>query len=522
MPYCKRVGQINIAGFAVVLLPFLYLAVHLFIIGVPDLPTGGDGALLEMSTRDVFSRQILLGPYSRFLFFHPGPLYFILRYPVYMLMGQRSSSVLITTIMVVIGSIFGIWKTSVKFTTKSSGLVVTLLFGLFFLVMDKTLWLSEWNPYIIMFPILFFIVSSAAFAAGNSRYFFICVLTGSLVAQTHLGGIPLLAFVFLTAVVFLACPWLIRKGNRESSNFKWRNVLLGLTLLLLLWAPPLYEQLSSEKGNLTKIQEFFEDNDPEIHAAQGLLHWSNAITRFEIESFAHSRRNSGTNNDGSLGVVALRILLLSVCYGVLRKRGLNPYLCALNLLLIVAHAATLYSVTQIRGPVNAYLIEWMSVLAPLSYSVILISLVLYVKNHIPKSVKLHGICGVFLITVVFSYFVTRDVRGYLCSGIDPSWTNELAIESLSRDLAVLMTQDPDSYYVLKLQTWDCWAVMTGIMNCLEKQGFNIVMSDNVWFKETPVPLGYESRILHIGFLNDRSGTQPYLAARYNNIGILIQ
>lgn len=522
MQYGKQERLLDSIGFAILLFPFMYLIVQLFSLGVPDLPNGGDGALLEMSTRDVFSRQILLGPYSRFLFFHPGPLYFILRYPVYMLLGQKSSSFLITTILILTGSLFGIWKTVRKHAGSASGFLVTLFFGLFFIIMDKTLWLSEWNPHVIMFPILLFIVSCAAFAAGHSRYFFLCVLAGSLVAQTHLGGIPLLGAIFVLAVVFLVYPWFIGLQQPLSTRFKWKHILLGSGLLLLLWLPPLYEQFSTEKGNLSKIQEFFEENDPEISIVEGFRYWSNTVSRFEVEHFMSFLRNSGIIEDLSLVIVALRILLLSVSYGLLRRRGGSPFLCGLCMLLIVSHAVTFYSVTQIRGPVNDYLIEWMSAIAPLSYVAVLITPVNMAKDRMSESVMLYCLYGIVLIVAALGFFITRDVSGYLRSEIPPSCTDELAIEAMSRELRVLMDEDPDSYYILNLQTWNCWIVMTGIMNRLEKQGCNIVMSENVWFKETPVPDGHSSRILHIGSLNENTVTLPDLVARYDRFGILLQ
>lgn len=504
------------------LFPFLYLAFDLLASGVPDLTNGADAALLEMSTRDVFSRRILLGPYSRFLFYHPGPLYFIVRYPVYMLMGQRSSSCLVSTILIAAGSMLFIWRTARKKAGEVSGAITAVLFILFLASVGRSIWLSEWNPHVIMFPTLLFAVSSAVFASGDSRYLIACAVAGSFVAQTHLGGIPFLVALFAVSVLLLAYPWLIRRTALKSPSPRWKHVLWGAAILLLLWAPPLYEQFSSEKGNMTRIREYFEETTPEITAVQGLEHWSRAVTRFELVRFLPSLRRSGNHDEAALFIIALRVLLLSVSYGLLRRKGISPFLCALNILMVAAHAASLYSVTQIRGPVNDYLIEWMSGIALLSYMAAVSAFSALLAGRLSVNVRRVFAYLTPVMAMALSAVVTRDVSGYLQEQTNSSCHDLRAIEEMSPSLELLMRQDPDTYYILNLQTLDCWVVMTGLMNRLEKQGLNIVMADNAWFPDTPVPEGHPGRILHIGHLSEHGQISPNLVARYDRIGIVLE
>ena len=53
----------------------------------------GDYAGLEIATRYVFTGRTLLGPYSRFMFNHPGPLYFFVIAPIYVLLGRTEGNV---------------------------------------------------------------------------------------------------------------------------------------------------------------------------------------------------------------------------------------------------------------------------------------------------------------------------------------------------------------------------------------------------------------------------------------------
>ena len=154
--------------FFLLMTPFLYITIAVLASGVPDLPNSGDAALLELSTRNVFSKGILLGPYSRFLFFHPGPMYFQLRYPVYSLFGQRNYSLAIATGLIQVLCIFFAMESARKAGKCSALLAVSI--ALHFLSTDKSVWLSEWNPYIVTLPFMLFVVSSAAFASGRFRF----------------------------------------------------------------------------------------------------------------------------------------------------------------------------------------------------------------------------------------------------------------------------------------------------------------------------------------------------------------
>src|ERR1043166_6073345 len=52
----------------------------------------GDMAVLEIGTLHASTGAQLLGPYSRFHWNHPGPLYFYLLVPFYVLSGRQSWS----------------------------------------------------------------------------------------------------------------------------------------------------------------------------------------------------------------------------------------------------------------------------------------------------------------------------------------------------------------------------------------------------------------------------------------------
>src|SRR5690606_41981929 len=81
-------------------LPVLPHLVLLLREGVPRFGLFGDFALLEHATRHVWSGDTLLGPYSRFRWNHPGPLFFYLAAPFQAAFGTASTGLYVATCFV--------------------------------------------------------------------------------------------------------------------------------------------------------------------------------------------------------------------------------------------------------------------------------------------------------------------------------------------------------------------------------------------------------------------------------------
>ncbi|HEY3078423.1 MAG TPA: hypothetical protein VGM69_00810, partial [Chloroflexota bacterium] len=58
--------------------------------GIPPLYVGGDDALIELYTLHATRGEQLLGPHARFGFHQPGPSYYYLQAPLYLLLGKHS------------------------------------------------------------------------------------------------------------------------------------------------------------------------------------------------------------------------------------------------------------------------------------------------------------------------------------------------------------------------------------------------------------------------------------------------
>ena len=497
--------------FVLVLTPFLYIAVNVFVHGVPDLPSSGDAALLELSTRNVFSRWILLGPYSRFLFFHPGPMYFQIRYPVYAILGQSSSSFLVVTVLIQMLCLYFAWRSVESSEGAATASVFLVPAALYLLATDKSIWLSEWNPHIVILPFMLFVISLAAAVSGRPAWLAASVVAGSLAAQTHIAVIPSMAAVTIAAVVFALWPRLIASGARI--RFRPKPLLVGLGLFVLLWSAPLYQQLFPRggQGNMSRIVQYFQESEPQLDTGRALETWKSAMIclRGGILEAGPGMRTAA---------IGVRLGLLVAAFVFLRKRGDHPFLASLAVFCVLLHGISLYSVTQIRGQLTDYLVQWAGVIPLLSVFVLLGTLLVLLGRKRGVCVRLAA--ALFLLYSAVALPI--EVRDYYRPELHPSWNAEIAVGELSGQLRENLELDDETFYVIRLVSGNQWPIMFGLLNSLEKMGLPAGVQENRFYIPTPVPDGMRPRDLLLGELTERGMSAPGLVARWNSLGVLLQ
>src|SRR5690606_19384748 len=107
--------------------------------------------------------------------------------------------------------------------------------------------LAVWDPSLAIMPTLAAWIAWASFAAGVRVALPVAVLGSSLAAQAHVGLLPSVGVAAATAVA-------LRVARRRTlapigPRILTLSVVLGLASLL----PPLWEQMTHDPGNLTRI-----------------------------------------------------------------------------------------------------------------------------------------------------------------------------------------------------------------------------------------------------------------------------
>lgn len=488
--------------------------------GVPDHPASGDASLLEISTRWVFSHRILLGPYSRFAFFHPGPMYFVLRYPLYALFGFSSSSFVLTVAALGSLSLFGVRSLLRRCAPGGGEPVFSLAAACFLAVSGPSLWLSEWNPLVIALPLLLFFACMAAAGAGRSDAAIPAVVAGSFAAQTHMGSIPAIVSAAAAALLLHRFP-VITSGCRPLPSASRGNRFIPLAILLLLWAPPVYEEFASApQGNISRIVVFMSETLPEHAFSQVYRDWSIAVTGFEVDLLRVPIHRLGAFDAVVTALPVIRVLLLALAFAAMRRREGGRFAASLSLLCIVLHGASLYSGTQIRGERLVYLFEWMQVLSPLSLMALLLSL----WQCRRWSVGLRRAAGVAasVLALWASVLAAEDVGGFLTPPPDRPDSDEAAVRELSGQMLSWLRGQPEAYNSLELMTPGLWPVLTGLANSLDKNGYLVGLEGIYAIKMPPAPTGIPRRVILFGRSSDPATLIPGTIASHEGMVAVIR
>lgn len=487
---------------------------------MPDNPSSGDASLLEISTRWVFSHRILLGPYSRFIFFHPGPLYFVIRFPLYALSGFRSSSFLLTTAALGGASLLGVRSIFRRCAPAGGELVFGAVAGSFLAVSGPALWLSEWNPLVIALPLFLFFACAAAVAAGRTKSAIPAVLAGSLAAQTHMGCIPAIVLTGAFALLLLRFPGIAcaHHPHPAETRGKW---LPSVLLLLLLWAPPIFEEITSApQGNITRIVVFMTETLPEHGFPQVFHDWSLAVTGFELDLLRAPIHGLGALDAAVTVLPLIRLVLLVLAFLAMRKREGGRFAASLSLVCLVLHGASLYSGTQIRGERLVYLFEWMRILSPLSGAALLLALGQLCRSGIV--LRRSAVAVASVLALCTSLMAAGDARGFVTPPPEDPASNDTAVRELSARMLSWLSGQPVAYNSLELRTPGLWPVLTGLANTLDKNGYMVGMDGIYALRMPPAPAGVPVREIHFGRSSDPSTEIPGTIASHQGMVVVVR
>lgn len=243
------VRRLAIGTSLLVVLPVLVYGIFVLIAWRSDPKLGGDLALLEMWTRSAAQGDASLGPYSRFVWNHPGPSVFYWFAPFYFASGQAIGGLGVAAVAMVVTSLVASVICVVR-QRGTVGAVAMVLVGAWFHVSLGTDWYDNmWNPVMIVVPTILVGLAAAACHAGSPRWILVVAVAGTFAVQTHLGAVPVVAcFAGLAAVAAV-------RGLRNDGRAWRRPAGAAVVVLLLMWALPLYEQSTRDPGNVSQLLE---------------------------------------------------------------------------------------------------------------------------------------------------------------------------------------------------------------------------------------------------------------------------
>ena len=362
-------------------LPFALAALALLLSG-RSIDLAGDQALIGLDTGDAAEFSQLLGPYSRYGWTHPGPLWFYLLAGPYVLLGRTgsalSAAVLLGQALAAAALVAAVAGRRPPWRMPLAALVVVV----YLLRVPTESFIALWNPAVLALPLAALILLAARAAAGSLPALAGAAFAGTFLVQTHLGTAPVVASVALVLVAIISVRlsrW-ARHGSRDHATFPVRahsraGAVVAVTAIaatVVAWVPPVLQQLrgdgSGGPGNIRLLVEFFTDpGGGALTLREGLT----VICRLIAVPI------TGAPPPGELVAAPLTgdaqqvaYVFVGCCFALVIAGWATRAVQGAwtGLLCAVALLAAAQAVTAVRGPVYTYLLEW-SFALPLALAV---------------------------------------------------------------------------------------------------------------------------------------------------------
>src|SRR5215472_11437001 len=176
----------------------------------PTVVTAADIAVIELYTDLASHGRLLLGPYSRFGWHHPGPLYFYLQAPLYAASDRAGASLFAGAVAINVIAFAVLLWTIVREGRPVLAVAVGLACLAFAIRVPRFL-ASPWTPHVAILPTLACLGLAAAVASGRTQLLAATAFVASFVAQTDVAlGPPIAAVVILTLAVVV---WRSSRGG---------------------------------------------------------------------------------------------------------------------------------------------------------------------------------------------------------------------------------------------------------------------------------------------------------------------
>jgi hypothetical protein len=221
----------------------------------PERYPTSDYAVLELCVRLAAEGSQRLGPEARFHFQHPGPSCFYFAVPFYEALGRGATALGTAALVWNLIALLAFVRGTSRLVPPAGGVLACLLVLGFLHARGFGFLLSFWNANLPILPLAAALVAAARAATGDSRALPLLALFGSLAVQTHAVYLVPVALLTATAVALLLAPRLrALLGVPACTAARHAPLVLATAaLLLLLWALPLWDELTGDYHNLRRM-----------------------------------------------------------------------------------------------------------------------------------------------------------------------------------------------------------------------------------------------------------------------------
>jgi hypothetical protein len=304
----------------------------------------GDQALLQLRIDDVGGPHTpLVGAWSRWGWAHPGPALIWALTPFERAFGP--TGVLVGTATINLLAALG----AVAVGHRRGGLRLALLVGLVVALLVNALGLDflidPWNPWPAFLPFLLFLLLVWSVTCRDAALLPAAVAVGSFCVQCHVGYLPLVGALLVLALAF---------SVRAPRRWLAAAALAGL----VVWLPPLVQQVTGDDGNLGLLVDYVR------HPTEPSAGWEQAFGAMganlrPIGPWVTGDDETGTGEARTGSTVpAVAVLVALAAAGAWARRRGDDDAARLSLVALVACGVGLIATSRVTGVFVPYVLRW--------------------------------------------------------------------------------------------------------------------------------------------------------------------
>lgn len=357
-PRRDRGWLLTVVVILVALSPFVVGAVSIVQRGFPPGALFGDRAILGLTAENAWRAPVLVGPYSRFYWHHPGPLYFYVLNVLSGLLGGGTVGLVLGAVAVNVAAATGILVVALRRGGRALLVWAAILLMAYLFAIDPFPY-DIWNPSVTILAFALVLLLAWSVACQDWWAAPWLALVASFAVQTHVGLVPGVA---AAVVVVLVCVVSRRRSAtplpaRERGALQ-RAAATSAVVLSVVWLPPLIEELANRPGNLTELARFFTRPGSPHTLAEGVTNTGLQTTLMLRGIFESVSLRTDAHQGLTLALVVTTVAFAVAV--VLAARVRARHTLVLLGLVAVELIVGVYGVTKIVGPVQYYLVQWIS------------------------------------------------------------------------------------------------------------------------------------------------------------------
>lgn len=329
------------------------------IVSRPTLVLYGDQALLDLGARRALQFDQLMGPYSRAGFHQPGPAVFYLLAPFVRVFEPGAAGLYLGAVTLngaaLVATVAILWRRHGPLVALWGAAAIDL----FCLCVRVGTLREPWNPYLVVAPMILFVVLWAETVTGATGAAAWALAVGSYEVQTH---VATAGFVVVLSVLLLgwqARTWWRHHRDPGTGRHRWSPAALtGAIALGLIWVAPVVELWRDRPDNLQRLWDVLSSPPATPPVGQALRVAGNAVTIMPFGYHDYDLALTRTDAELAVGSALILIGLIVAVAGGWRRR--QPASLALSLASALAVGVGAFSLTRTAGPAYLYFAVWMA------------------------------------------------------------------------------------------------------------------------------------------------------------------